>query len=491
MMMFMMISGALLPVSAGLDNSSDIEMDPGIRHRIEFGRTELLGGGSYLRMDLEAGSSFMVVWGNRENPAPITLLSRGVDILGLETDENDTVSSRMSKTMIYYRLDGIKEFHDINGNGIHDTGDADASRLTSAEPIEKGCSLRSVWRMEHERPRYENGVLNWKIWFTARNITYRLPEPTTHAETASQSRTGFLDRIRFDINLEVTKKEAELGFESSSLTDDLHAPDESRISEVNSRVKIGQSIKGWDLGQDNRRPALGMTFTLKFLRTVQLTREDRSDIIMDRVHETVLWARAENSTEKDLWKDGMDPRENVDAFISRDGGLYLNRDRREIMRFLWSGTAFDDIARERMGINLQLLRLDVIGPRDRLWSNPLLRGERGIGISITGTFLYNGTASFTHDPELGTSGMVLAKERDQQDDDEGVPSSSDLLLGLNRTEGISLLVLLIAVLLLVIVAVISSLSRRRYANENEELMREEEIFTVRPKKRDWDRLRPK
>lgn len=502
------ISLSIFPLVEGTERAELSERrDPNeIPHRIEFGTTDALGGGSYLRMDIEGGASFMVLWGDRENPAPVTIISHGVDVVGLERSGNGSAHPITSNTLIFYRIEAIKEFQDLNGNGLHDhsKGREEVSAVRP-EPVDKGCSLKAVWKVDKQRPYIKDGILHWEFTLHAWNISYRSLESqnTDRVNSTRPKKVMFLDKISLDFSVKVTKKLARMTFKqypiinSDSPNQDA---DPAILDEVgkstrttSSSVKHGLLIEGWDFEEKSTNPSLGVLFSLKFLRTMDSG--PRAAAVEPAIESVFgkygLFEKAGGPNSSVLWKEGEDIDPNKRDFSKVDGRFFFGKSQDEKLGFSWIGQISDKIYSEKSFANLQLLGMEKIEPGDPIWNNPLFKGRNGMGVSMNCAFIYPAARVIYHDPELTVTSIETLKDVDDvvMDDDDIIDGPGNL----STIESISILLIIMVIILMIIVVIIVSLTRRRYDPEDEEWMREEEeeVFIVRTRKKDWDRLRPK
>lgn len=500
LVMSLLLLVLILPLANAQELTAEKEIYPfkKLEHKIEFGKTRELGGGSYLRLDLEAGSSLMVIWGESWNPGPVTIITRGIDVVGVKELANGSTSFINSETLFFYRLESIVEFQDLNGNGLYDRNtNNDTLSVSRGEPVEKGVSLSGIWKIRKDRPEVNENGLEWVFGLYAKNISYRSNQETTTGELNRTRPTPamFLDEVGFTFHLKVTKQERTLRLEEYS-AGDVSSTDEKSVRDRNSvvidtSIKMGHKVVGWDFERDNRMPALMMRFSMKLGRTYDpLFLGEVKDTENARIYgNTRLIAFLDNTTGQNLWSDssGMEKAGLVDTL--KGGELKFGSDLKDLLKFFWKNEAFAERSDSRIKAGFQILGLRLIGPTDPIWNSPLLKGRPGMLISVTGGFTYPGTGSLTHDPGFTTTSMMVEVKMTDGNDD----TDTSFLSRFNRTESISIIAILFVLLLLITVSIISTLSRRKYNVGDEELMREEEeeVFTVRTRKRDWNRLRPK
>ena len=477
----------------------DVLSRDAVPHRIFWGYvndTSILQGGKVLKLILGEESSLTFIWGTRENRGPITVITGGVDVLGHVDHGNGNVPIR-SEAITVYTLQGLVEFEDADNNGIYNMGSG-ISRDTGGEKIMKSASLSLAWTF-HQKPPVNTGEgLEWTFSLEARNITYtRIASDSGSLTASSVDARIFLELVKFVFHIRVTPA-GEVRLLTDYRTDTVStssAAGESvktryPMEGLTSSVKMDHLIRGWDFAGDNRRPMIMLKFRLGMGRTfdASLVRE-----LYDRV-KTIYYgssslAYSAEGRESRFWTEDNREVKGIFSNATDRGALSLLLGDRALAGFLWSGSNFSDPVGSRNTMAPMALLEDpqLMGPVHGLWSTRLIAAKLGLGVSFSGVFHYRGGADIYHDPEIRTVGWKVKPK----DDDTGRDS---ILPGWFRERpGVSAVLVILVISILVAVSIIASLTRRRFDQGDEELLREEEeeIFEVRTRKRDWDRLKPK
>ncbi|MFW3145543.1 MAG: hypothetical protein ACMUIE_01880 [Thermoplasmatota archaeon] len=477
-----------------------IDQEKVIDHRITWGQTRDLGGGSYLRMDLETRASLLVIWGDRRNPAPITIVTRTNEVVGMEKLANGTFPIE-SGTVMGYRLESLVEFQDDNGNRAFDAPERSLNdSKQEGERIVKSCSLVAAWSIRHARPVQTPEGMEWTFTLSARNLTYKTFQNTSDvAVSTANTRKPFLEGIEFIFHLKVGKGEKmvllqehkliEEGTEDRDLDKDVKQV-ERKLVNLNLSLKMDHHISGWDIDPRNRAPALMLKFSLHIGRTL-----DR-DLVQD------LWGNkkkalfgdpeiilsTEGDRDKKVWSEDVKEPVQVAGSVPGKGALDLRSRLGRLAGLKWTNDLISPSDAEKKTSGFQFLGISLIGPRDPLWSIPLIGSRTGIGLTVHGAYTYPGLSSLFHDPVIETSSWKVEERRV-----ENGGSDDPLKDAILEEGGVPILIVIGIVAVLIVIAVVSSLTRRRYDLGDEELMREEEeeVFEVKARKRDWDKLRPK
>ncbi|MGA1873444.1 MAG: hypothetical protein ACMUHY_07200 [Thermoplasmatota archaeon] len=501
--LIMLIVSFVIPAAAGQEISERALLTEPLQHKITRGRTTEFGGGSFIRIDFGERATLVFIWGTREDRGPITVISRGADILGHRYTENGTKVPVLSDSVTVYRLEGLVEFEDENRNGIYDpsptTSTVDAA---SSDRIIKASTFDLAWTFQQRAPVVTRDGIEWSFSLEARNVSYsRIVSDTTALTAAAVRPATFVESIKFVFHLKASvssEKRTLIDLRSDTVSTSLSAETGSKDHEterLNLTTKMDHVINGWDFAGDNQRPALMLRFGLHMGRTYDLpTAREVFSLIRDHFYgdSSVMVDQTEDGSST-IWDEARNRVivKKLDTIGS--GGISLIRKGSELSGIFWDDRLleFNDEGGRTLKARVQVTNVSLIGPEGSVWKSSFLKTRSGIGITVKGVFTYPRSVNIHHDPGIQTFAWSLKKEPRRDDGhwyDHWWEDAGDLIKG--RQVSVSLV--LVIVCLLVAVAIVSSLSRRRMDRGDEELRREEEeIFVVRTRKRDWDKLRPK
>jgi hypothetical protein len=484
-----------------VDAQEKIEAVPldGIPHRIYWGYmndTDLLQGGKVLKLILGEEASLVFIWGTRENRGPVTVISKGVDILGHIDHGSKKVPIR-SESVALYTLQTLVEFEDADHDGIY----SQKPSLTADTPKDrtiKSASLDLAWTFQQRTPVNTKEGMEWTFSLEARNITYaRIAKDTSSLTASSVNARIFLEMVRFIFHVRVTPT-GEVRLLTDYRTTSLSSADPAQedmdrryeMEGLNCSVKMDHIIKGWDYAEDNRRPMLMLKFHLGIGRTfdASLVRDLYDKNKVRYYGDAAIWY-ASNGREGDIWTESEKDLRGLVSNTTDGGVISLKNERRPLAGFLWTGRSITGSMDTRNTAVPTVVLADptLLGPFHGIWGSRLISSRLGLGVSFSGAFYYQGGADIYHDPEVRTVGWRI---KPKADDGEG----ASILPGwLEERPGISAVLVISVIAVLVAVSIIAALTRRRFDMEDEELRREEEeeIFEVKTRKRDWDKLRPK
>ncbi len=469
-----------------------------IPHKIFWGYlndTDVLQGGKVLKLILGEESYLTFIWGTRENRGPITVITSGVDVLGHVDHGSKKVPIR-SQAITVYTLQGLVEVEDADDNGYYNPRST-LSTDTPGDRIVKAASLSLAWTFHQRPPVNTREGLEWTFSLEARNITYTRTTSDAGSLTASSVDARiFLELVRFVFHIRVTPTgEVRLltDYRTDTITTSSTALESAEarytMEGLASSVKIDHLIKGWDYARDNKRPMLMMKFKLGLGRTFDASLvKDLYDRVKARYYGSSSLAFSTGSREVQFWAEESKEVKMVPPNATDEGAISLLNSGRVLAGFLWKGPSISTSV-DRRETAVPTVAIDdpqLIGPYNGLWSHRLIASRLGLGVSLSGAFYYSGAADIYHDPEVRTVGW---KVKPKGDDSGG----TSILPGwFKERPGVSAVLVISVVVVLVAVSIIAALTRRRYDMEDEELRREEEeIFEVRTRKRDWDRLKPK
>ncbi|MGA1793196.1 MAG: hypothetical protein ACMUHM_04535 [Thermoplasmatota archaeon] len=502
LILILTISMVLLPFVSAQDRVDSVQVTerPSIPHEITRGETRELGGGTYIRIDFGEKGTLVFLWGTRADRGPITVITRGVDILGHRAMDNGTKAPILSESVTLYRLESLVEFEDANRNGIFDPSPTASSvDQASTDRIVKAASLELAWSFRQRAPVTTREGLEWTFSLEARNVSYtRVASDTASLTAASVRPSTFVESIRFVFHLK-----ASLSSEKRSIVDlrtEAVSPTVStavrekgyELEKLNLTTKMDHVITGWDFSADNKRPTLMLKFGLHFGRTIDpsLGRE-LLEFVRSRLDgdAAVSMASSEGAS-KTLWSEGRDEVLVKKIDTTGSGEVSMGIEKRELLKFFWADLVeeVNDEGGRTLRSRVQFTNISVIGPLDPIWRNSFLKSRTGVGVTLWGQFVYPRADNIHHDPGIQVSGWSVKKPEGKVT--KGFWEETGELILEKRWPAV---LIVLALVLLVVVAVGSALSRRRFDQGDEELRREEEeeVFVVRARKRDWDKLRPK
>jgi hypothetical protein len=458
--------------------------------------TDLLQGGKVLKLILGEEASLIFIWGTKENRGPITVITRGIDVLG-HLDQGGKKIPITSEAVTIYTLQTLVEFEDADNDTVYNPRsslNADAA----GDRIVKSTSLSLAWTFLQRPPVKNREGFEWTFSLEARNITYSRIASTTGSLTASSVEARiFLELVRFVFHVRVTPT-GEVRLLTDYRTDPLSTSDtvtdnvERRytMEGLASSVKMDHLVRGWDYARDNKNPMLMLKFNLGMGRTFDaLLVKDLYDRIKTRYYGTSSLFYSVADRESQLWTEDSRVVKGTPSNGTDEGALSLFLGERALADFLWIGRTIstsDD--RNDNGVpRVVLANPQLIGPVNGFWSNRLIASKLGLVVSFSGVFYYRGVADIYHDPEVRTVGWKVKPKEDESGGDSILPG------WFKERPGVSAVLVISVVVVLVAVSIIAALTRRRFDMEDEELRREEEeeIFEVRTRKRDWDKLKPK
>ncbi|MGA1819445.1 MAG: hypothetical protein ACMUHU_00395 [Thermoplasmatota archaeon] len=496
---FFMVVSPVVSAQDRLD-SIDLTERPSIPHKITRGETRDLGGGTYIRIDFGERGTLVFLWGTRADRGPITVITRGMDILGHMILENGTKKPITSESVTLYRIDSLVEFEDANRNGIFDpSSTVSFVDQASGDRIIKAASLELAWSFRQREPVITREGIEWTFSLEARNVSYTRVARDAASMTAESVRPStFVESIRFVFHLKAglsaeKRMLADLRTEAvSSTVQRMEKEKAYELEKLNLTTKMDHIITGWDYAPDNTRASLMLKFGLHVGRTIDATLgRELLELIRSRFYgDTSISTSYSEGTQRPLWTEGSD-----DVLVKRmdtmgSGAVSMRNGQRELLRYFWDDEVgeVNDEGGRTMRSRAQFTNISLIGPLDPVWRNSFLKARTGIGATLSGHFVYPRADNIHHDPGIQVSGWSVKKPEARQS--KGFwEEAGELIL----EERWPVVLIVLALVLLVVVAVASALSRRRFDQGDEELRREEEeeVFVVRSRKRDWDRLRPK
>jgi hypothetical protein len=490
----------IIPFTEGQDLSKAevAPLNEVIPHKLSRGWTREFGGGSYIKIDIgePQTATLIFIWGNRDIKAPITIIARGVDVGGQQDLRNGTKVPVTSETVTVYRLEGLVEFEDSNKNGFYDPSPRVSTVDSAQDRIMKAISLSLAWTFKQRAPRTTEDGLAWEFSIEARNVTYSRNTDTALRQVAVDRTSTFVELIRFTFHLSVSKNKEtgsvlEIKPATSTTLSSENVKDARReMEKLDVKTKMDHHISGWDFSSDNKKPTLMLKFNMHMGRTFDRSIiDDISDPVRSRYFgDPSIGIKYSDIPRSVLWEEGGASPSLNGLDTSGEGDIGMLNDKRVLTRFFWNDELLEinDAGGRTLRSNLQIYNLSIMGPNSKIWQNEFFKGRIGIGITITGAYIYPRALNIHHDPGIEIFGWSMAEEIHVEDDYPFIPGEITF-------EEVSALLAVIAVMILVAVAIILSLTRRRMDPGDEELRREEEeeIFVVKTRKRDWDQLRPK
>ncbi len=481
------------------------EVEPiegGIQYNTTKGKTRELGGGEFIKLDIGKSTTLIFIWGNRDIKAPITVVSKGVEIVGQMETRNGSKKPVTSEVITVYRLENLVEFEDANKNGLYDPRPRATNVDSENDRIIKTLSLSLAWSFQQRAPVRTKDGLEWTFVLEARNVSYsRTAASSVRPQVSADRGSAFVESIRFVFRLSVkSTREAKLvtdieDINAVSLTADNRQISKYDLEKINVTTKMDHDINGWDFSNDNKKPALLLKFGLNMGRTFDLSLiKDISDPLKTKLYgDPSIGVQYSDLPRKTLWDEYRVKPLLKYLDTNGDGDIEMESGSSLLARYFWNDDLLEmnDQGGRSLRANLQFTNMSIIEPTDPVWKNGFFGGRTGIGLSVQGAYVYPRALNIHHDPGIQTFGWsVIEKEEKTGRDDDGhiIPG----LLPFTPTEA-TVALALIVVIVLVAVAIISALTRRRLYPGDEELWKEEEeeVFVAKTKKRDWDKLRPK
>ena len=465
-------------------------------YTLSRGITHEFGGGSYLLFRFNDTVTFGIVYGNAKVSAPITVFSRGFSIDGFHGR-----GPVLSSVFTAYRLDGIVEYDDLDGNGNLDRGLGDGNPdgdpggdeetvPDDQEGISKSISLKRDWTLSPIRSMDDRSRNSWSFRLIAKDIPYDQRGP-------EMEKKGLVEEVMFTFHITVKPVEARariVEIDSRGSKDDVSSTTSETEKELHGHLldlEVDHSIRGWDPDTDSRRASLHLRTNMVMGRTFgpdDLSLEDATSKVLRRTG-----IKGTTSRNEDFLRipDIVDYRTDEVSTSAGDGRIMMDTGGpgSTSIGFVSGIDTGNGKELARDFANLQIHSVDWKGPRDKFWDNSLTSNGNTYGVMISGGFNYPASEMIIHDPNIRTYGWTLEDKSSSFEVPQTNQTGPLQVLG----SPITLPIIIGSVIILVVGLIALSLSfkRREVWVINDELMdeEEEEVFTVRSRKRDWDELK--
>ena len=280
---------------SGISISADAaEPDPWDRIRLEQGTTTDYGGGSYVALNMTDGSSlawFGVVYGNENDPAPITIVGANIRYLGgaKVVSEGGTVLLDQVPipvvTVFGQSLFALLEFDDVGyrtdfgldygaGNGLFDFN-SDRRLFEDPEgrfePVYKYINLERAWTLSDIETTLDpaNQSKHYDFSLYAEDVLYdKVWDPELMQYRNGTEDDGTVDRIEFAFHLTATAQQEEVQIpfyrvtvgqgmnDNIILSSEEIAPRNFTGVTTDTSFKYDHIIEGWDPSTDAEDPLI-------------------------------------------------------------------------------------------------------------------------------------------------------------------------------------------------------------------------------------------
>jgi hypothetical protein len=438
--------------------------------------------------------SFGMVYGSEEHNAPITIFTRGLNIIGLVRTDNDTVPLT-SSTFTVFRINYLLEFNDTDRDGRFDplSPRTDAGAPDSAV---KGIELSLDWNLSRIETRRDpfSGRVHWSFSLSKQDILYRKQDGEPERISLSASKEDVLDMVRFDFTITLDREDRTLIFKTYKVRNDdgenILGMERRQMDLQGARLKwkMDHRLLGWDFSPVNRNPSLMLGFNLTFARSYGSRVAMGADLLSGigglETEVTIPFS----GTRTSIWNMDSNSLRPLKKEVLDEGNISIG-DSDWLSRMFWR----KDLQRlPSTDIRVPYARLflynyDLIGPSSEIWNSALLRSENGLGVMISAGYSYPALRMVVHDPGIETVGF-------RQPDVRGTSSGGNdpvILEFVKENTTISVVLFIMIVIAAVGIASILTLSRRINMYHDQELknQQEEELFSVGRRKKDWESLK--
>ncbi len=525
-----LIMQCLITVPVGIAEAVGEEEDI-LSHKIITGKTEAFGGGDYILVNMNETMTFGIIHGSKDHNAPITIFTKGLDVLGAFRGKNGTFPLT-SNIFTIYRFTYLMEFNDTNNNDRYDPGRSFNSEMGADRPI-KRLNLSLNWQRSELRKRNTSSGFEWGLSLYASNVSYTRDvqktadrittvskdeaddqpttvskdeaddQPTTVSKDEADdqpttvSKDEVLELIKFDIRISVTRGRSSITFHTYELNSVRDKFDlvirERKIEDLRSaRVnwKVDHRILGWDFSPVNDNPKLMLGFDLTFARSYNSIAALRADIISTIGDDGSKVSIPIKGAESSIWIEDVNSPTRVEESGLDAGDISMGTSSVK-SRFFWKRELdrLPSTISRQIDTKLFLYEYELIGPASDIWENSILRGNSGVGIRIKGGYTYPALRMIVHDPGIEALGFRPPVFREVSDPGWG----ETVINAIQGNTTITIFFTLVVILIAIATAAILTLSRKGNMYHDQELKfeQEEELFAVSRRKKDWDSLRIK
>lgn len=374
--------------------------------------------------------------------------------------------------------------------------DAEAKK----ERIVKKVSLYRAWAQTSFRSeRTREGKFIWTFSLYAKDLKYEYPySDGGRPLPASDTGGSMLDEVRINFRFTVSPHSgpgiaAEYSTTSSSEPDTQSVNEEEKERRLSGRelsMKIDHVINGWDPAEDNDAPMLFLGSTMIFGLSVP---NEIMKIVKQRGLDDVLpitslktriirgtggLALDDISAEKWTMEDTRIVQGDLISHTSSAFSSSISIDPYIVPTTVSPG-----------GFNYQFLGGRFLGPFSELWKADILQGLTTVGLAIRGGYNYPISGRIHHDPTIRAVGYEFPPKPTHP-----AQGNSTIIDFLPEAE-VSIPVIVIAFIIMIAAGtalLIGSGQKRSFVIYDDLLdEEEEEIFQVKRKKKDWDRLKIK
>ena len=470
------------------------EEDDILSHKVITGKTEAFGGGDYILVNMNETMTFGIVHGSKDHNAPITIFTKGLDVLGAFRGKNGTFPLT-SNIFTIYRFTYLMEFNDTNNNDRYDPERAYNFERGWDRPI-KRLNLSLDWQRSELRKKNTSSGFEWGLSLYANNVSYTKDIQKTADRITAVSREEVLEMIKFDIRISVTRGRSSITFhtyELNSVRDNYDLVIRERKIEdlMSARVnwKIDHRILGWDFSPANDNPKLMLGFDLTFARSYNSIAALRADLISRIGIDSSRVSIPIKGTESSIWIEDVNSPTMVEESGLDAGDISMVSStvksrffwKRELDRLPLSATS------KPVDTKLFLYEYEQLGPASEIWGNAILNGIGGLGIRISGGYTYPALRMIVHDPGIEAFGFRPPVFREGSDSGWG----EMVITAIRENTTITMVLTFGVILIAIATAAIITVSRKGDMYHDQELKFEQEevLFAVSRRKKDWDSLR--